>query len=244
MNKKIKHYVKKHIYDIKKLIAFKSSHISFWGKIGLLGVIICFVSLFFPWVSSLWTIISSGDLQIDSFMSFSSVLWRIGFFITIVLAIIVFSIFSIQKKEKFRYFSLINISDYISLISWSIFIFIISIHSFFLIWGLQLFSSNIMYGKGIILCITGALVMFSGALIMKQEYRKNIKGSYSVNNQCNDKQTQIEECGMDYYTTFIKKNYKTCNQNNTWSSIYCLSTQQSVQSPFGAKPTQSTEFIW
>jgi hypothetical protein len=35
-----------------------------------------------------------------------------------------------------------------------------------------------MYGKGIILCITGALVMFSGALIMKQEYRKNIKGSY------------------------------------------------------------------
>jgi hypothetical protein len=113
-----------------------------------------------------------------SFISFSALLGRIGFFILITLMLIAFSIFSIQKKEKFRYFSLIHISDYISLLAWWAFIFLLSVHSFFLVWGLQLFSSNIIYGKGIVLCITWSLVILSGALIMKQEYRKNIKWSY------------------------------------------------------------------
>lgn len=178
MNKALQHLIRKNIYKFKKLIIFKSSHISFWWKISLLWVLICFISLFFPWVWSLWTIISSGNLQIESFMSFSSVLWRIGFFIWITLLLIIFSLFSIQKKEKFRYFSLIHISDYISTLVWSIFIFLLSIHSFFLIWGLQLFSSNIVYGKWIVLCLTGSFVMFFGVYIMKQEYRKNIKWSY------------------------------------------------------------------
>jgi hypothetical protein len=178
MNKKIWYSIRKSLHLLRKLVIFKSSHISFGGKIWLLWVLICFISLFFPWVSSLWAIISSGNLQIHSFISFSSVLWRIGFFISLTLVIIVFSLFSIQKKEKFHYFSLIHLSDSLSLIIWSIFIFIVSVHSFLLISGLQLFSSNIVYGKGITLCITWSLVMFFGALIMKQEHGKNTKWSY------------------------------------------------------------------
>lgn len=188
MNNKIFYSLRKSIYKINKLIVFKSSHISFWGKISLLWVLICFLSLFMPWVDSIWTIISSGSLQINSFMSFSSVLWRIWFFITITLAIILFSLFSIQKKEKFRYFSLIHISDYFSVISWSIFIFLLSLHSFLLISGLQLFSSEVIYGKWIVLCITWSIVMFIGALIIKQEHGKNIKWSY-----INDSKTQAPQ---------------------------------------------------
>ncbi len=185
MNKRIWYPIRKRLHQMKKLIIFKFSHISFWGKISLLWAWICFISLFFPWVSSHWTIISSWDLQIESFVSFSNVLWRVGFFIIITLLIIIFSIFSIQKKEKLRYLSLIHISEYLSLISGSIFIFLLSIHSFLLISWLQLFSSNIIYGKWIILCITWSLVIFSWALLVKQEQRKNTKWSYINDNKTN-----------------------------------------------------------
>lgn len=178
MNKRILHYIKKHIYQIKKIIIFKSSHISFWGKTALLWTIICMISLFFSWAWSPWVIVSSWNLQIDSFTSFSNILWRIWYFILITLWLIIFSLFSIERKEKIRYFTLIHISDYISVLIWSIFIFLLSIHSFLLVWGLQLFSSSITYWNGIILCVTWSLVMFAWSCIMKHEYRKNIKWSY------------------------------------------------------------------
>lgn len=192
MNKKVIYIIRKNLLQIKKQLIFKSSHISFGWKIALLWAWISLISLFFPWVWSLGTIISSGDVQIHSFSSFANVLGRIGFFIAATLWIIIFSIFSIQKKEKLRYFSLLHISDYISSLIGSIFIFILSIHSLFLIWGLKIFSSNIIHWKGIILSITWSLVILAGALIMKQEYRKNIKWSY-INDVTAEKWQQVPQ---------------------------------------------------
>lgn len=171
-------FLQKKILHIQRQIIFKTSHISLWWKIVLFGTFLCFISLFLPWISANWNIISSGESKIDTFVSFSSVLWRVGFFVLITLAIVNFSIFSIQKKEKLRYFSLLSVSEYICSSFWSIFIFLLSLHSFLLVGGLQLFSSNITYGKGIILCITGSIIMFLGSIAIRKEYRMNIKWSY------------------------------------------------------------------
>lgn len=178
INKKALRFIQKRILHFQKVVIFKTSHISPGGKIALFGSLICFISLFFPWMESLGSIIPSWDSQINSFNSFSSVLGRTGFFILISLIIVSFSIFSIRKKEKLRYFSLLSVSEYMCTSFGSIFIFLLSLQSFFLSSGLQLFSSNIIYWKGIILSITWAIIIFFWSIVIKKEYRINIKWSY------------------------------------------------------------------
>lgn len=178
MNKNISRFLQKKLLSMKQIFIFKTSHISLWWKIALFWVSICFISLFFPWVSSPGIIISSWETQIDSFIGFSKLLGRVWFFIFLALIIVLFSIFSIRQKEKFRYFSMVQISDHMCVLMSSIFIFLLSIQSFLLIWWLQIFASNISHGKWIILSITWAMIMFFSSFIIQQEYRKNIKWSY------------------------------------------------------------------
>lgn len=73
---------------------------------------------------------------------------------------------------------MIQLTDWICALYGSMLIILLCIQTFLFIGGLQTFSGNILYGKGIILCITGAIVVLFGSLLLKKEYRKNIKGSY------------------------------------------------------------------
>lgn len=177
-NKKLLRKIQKYIQETQNAIKFKTSHISTWWKIVLIGSLVTFFSLFIPWISPLDTVISCGYSDIPTSNSFSKLLWWVWFFIIIILAIISFSLFSIQRKEKLHFFSHIRLPDMISALLGSILIFILTFHSFFIISWLQFFSVNILYWKGLILCITWSIVIGIWALIMKKEYRKNIKWSY------------------------------------------------------------------
>ncbi len=177
-NKKVLRFFQQLFYSIQEKIRFKTSHISFWWKITMLWVLLCFIALFLPWILPIDTLTPSWSRNIPVSLSFSSLLGFVGVFIIIILSIITFSICSIQKKEKFHFFSMLQLSDYLSAMFGWIFIFILSLHSFFFINGLRFFSINILYWQGIILSITGSIIIFIGAILLKKEQRKNIKWSY------------------------------------------------------------------
>ncbi|MDA9129099.1 hypothetical protein N9J72_01315 [Candidatus Gracilibacteria bacterium] len=188
MSRKKNHPTRKIQRFIQKLgeqISFRGSHMTFGAKITLFGIILSGVSLFFSWVHSFDGIIGLGGSEPESFSSFSSYTGNTGFFILSIILLCAFSILSTKRKEKIRFFTLIQISDIICCVFGSIMILILSLQSYFFIQGLQAFSSQILYGKGIIFCITSAIIMLIGALIMRQEYRKNIKGSYIRNGEEN-----------------------------------------------------------
>lgn len=192
-NTKTYRFLQKKISDFMQKLQFKTSHISQGGKIILLWVIICGVSLLMPWISPLDSIISCWYSDVPSSSSFSGILWHVGIFILFALCIISFWVFSIQNKQKFHFFSTLQISDQVSSFYGSFFILIFSLHSFFVVHGLKFFSVNIVYGKGIILCLTWAIVILTGSFILKKEYRKNIKGSYYNESHWDIKQQNNEE---------------------------------------------------
>ena len=170
--------IKRFLYLWKRSTNFKLSYISNGEKIAFFGITLCFISLFFPWISSVDSIVGDTSASIESFWAFSKILGFSGIFIFLSLAIIAFSILSIRAKERLRFFSLIHISEYSSCLIWSLFIIILCIQKFLLISWLQVFSSNILYGKGIILCTTASFFIFIAAIIIKTEHRKKIYGSY------------------------------------------------------------------
>ena len=175
-----------------KQLSFKAAHITLWWKLALFGICIWIISLFFPWVSSFDGIANGWQTQLKSFLSFSILLWYVGFFIFLALVVSAFAIFSIQAKEKLHFFSYIQLSDHNSGILSSCFIFILCLHSFFLIRWLQVFSANVLYGEWIILCITGSIIMFTWSIMMKNENRRNMRWSYSSEAHTRD-QNEVHE---------------------------------------------------
>jgi len=178
MNKFSLKFFKKNIHILQQKIAFKFSHISVWGKLCLFWVFITFVSLFTRWGGAFWNIVEAQNIENFSFTSFSSTMGYIWYFILLWLIIIIFSVCSIKKKQKLKYFSLIEVRDYSSAIITSIVIFFTAIHCYFITQWLQLFSSNITHSNGIILCMTWAIIIFIWGIVIRSEYRMNIKWSY------------------------------------------------------------------
>lgn len=186
-------FFQKHMTKIREQIVFKTSHISFGWKVILFWVWICFLSLLFPWITIDEDVISCGLTTLPSNSSFSAILWHVWALIWFVLAFITFCIFSIQRKEKFHFFSTLQLSDQYSSLYGSLFIFFISLHSFFVVKGLKLFSVHIHHGQGIILCITWAIVIFAWSILLRKEYRKNIKWSYFSEIHGEEKREQSDE---------------------------------------------------
>ena len=177
-NKKIIRTLQKHVLKIQEQVRFKTSHITQGWRIIFLGGILVFFSLFSSWISAQESIVASSNIKIQSVSSFSSLIGFVGIFILATLIVIFFSVFSLRKKEKFHFFSLIQLSDYICSFYGALFIIILCIQSFLFIGGLQIFSGNIYYGKWIILCMTWAIVILFASFILKKEYRKNSKWTY------------------------------------------------------------------
>jgi len=174
-------FLQKLLLHLRENIIFKTSHISLWGKITLFWVFLCMISLFINWGWTFWNIIDARNVENIHFNSFSLVMWYIWYFIFIWLLIISFAICSIKKKQKFKYLSLIEIRDYSSAIIIALMIFLSTLHSYFLTKWLQLFSSNISHWNWVILCMTGAIIIFIWGVWIRWEHRSNIKWSY-INN--------------------------------------------------------------
>lgn len=178
MNTNTLRFIQKRIFRLQEKIIFKTSHISTGGKLALFWVLICFISLFISWGWAFWNIVDSENIENFSFNSFSIVMGYVWYFILFWLTLVSFAICSIKKKQKLKYFSLIELRDYSCSIITALMIFLAALHSFFATKWLQLFSSNITYSQWIILCMTGSIILFAWGIVIRSEYRMNIKWSY------------------------------------------------------------------
>ena len=169
--------IQKYILKIQELVSFKISHISPAWKISLIGVILILFSLFQPWVTAEESIIQ-GITPIKNVWSFSALLGYVWFFMFCILSAISFSILSLKRKEKLFFLGMIRIDESFVTLYGAIILCILSIQSFFFISWLQVFSANVMYGKGIIFSFIGIIFLLYGSYLFKKEFRKNVKGSY------------------------------------------------------------------
>lgn len=162
--------LKRLIYKFQESLKFKTGHITSAGKIVLFWAAIIIFSLFFSWIDSNAGIISGS--------AFSRVSGKPAIIILFILGMIGFSLFSIEKKEKFQLVSNMYFKDYTSCILGWIFIIIICINSLSFIGALQTFESDIIAGKWPILALCGGVLMTIWGFIMKLESSKNIKWTF------------------------------------------------------------------
>ena len=169
-------------YFIKNF-KFKSLNLSFSKQIVLLWTIICFISLFLPWIKDIekW-------LSWDSFYSLS---WNIGFLLSIILIIPIFTIFSTSYKEKIKLYSDLSLKNHFLIITSGIFILSFSIISLSFINWLQTFFKNIIYWNWIILCMTSWIIILIWWLFIRKEYYKN--NSEIILNKLNQNRKEINK---------------------------------------------------
>jgi len=185
--------IKTYLYKIQKIIAYKISSLQVWGKISLFGIFICCVSLFFPWVIFTWNSdIDQISRSVESATSFSALVWNSWFFITLSLGISLFSLFSYTTKKKIHSLTTLSYKVHTILILISCIILYTSIHSLLMIGWLQTFASNIIYGKWIILCITGSFILLIWGLKLRKDIKNNTAGIY-INDTKDIHSTPINE---------------------------------------------------
>jgi len=177
-NTQILRFFQKKIYSISRKIQFKTSHLSLWSKIALFWLALCSISLFFSWISSYDGILIAGENKIQSVSSFSSMIGSIWYFIFLCIAITMFSILSTESKKKIRAISTIYLPTYLVSLINAVIIFFLSIHSIIAVSGLQKFSVNVIHGNGIVLSITGSIILFIAAWMIKNEETSSLKWSY------------------------------------------------------------------
>lgn len=171
-----KRTLRKYIKKTNDKILFIVSHLSLWGKLALFGLWLCFISLFFPWFT-VWLENNANDYISSS--AFSSLIWYIGYLYLATIVTNIFYVLSIKNKAKIRYVSWVNISTSHIIVLTSLCFIISAIHVFFLIWGMRFFRSEIFHQQGLILFLTGSIIVFIAGKILKNEEIKNISGSYS-----------------------------------------------------------------
>lgn len=158
--RKIKNFFNKSLNIIK----FKIEAFSFAKIVILVWVIIWIISLFMSHINPLFPNI------FNKITITSSSIFIISFFI------ILFLLFSYNKKEKIKKSSNILFRDYIIIIYLSIIIFILTINNLWIILWLETFKSEISYWNWIIMILLSSIFLFIWWVLLKNEYSswKNI----------------------------------------------------------------------
>ena len=174
--------IKRNIILLLKMLNFKSRSFSLGEKISIFWTFICFISLFFPWVNSI-----DNSFLSNAFWSLS---WKIGYFIFLEIIFVVFLIFSQNKKVKLKMSSNFHFRDssIVLLVSLLNIIFSLNILSF--VQGLSAVSTKALYGNGIILCLTGSIVLLIWGILMRKE---KIWENYSMYTNEIDEEKKQEE---------------------------------------------------
>jgi len=166
--RKIKNALIKTINTLK----FKSLNLSISGKISLFWSWILLFSLFQPWL------INTESSR--TWNSFTSLAWNMGFILILLFFILVFFILSTNNKEKLKLHSNISFKNYYIIIVGWLFIIISWLISLSFINWLLFFFQDIIYWRGIILCISSwIIILFWWYLTMKES--KNYKLETFVN---------------------------------------------------------------
>lgn len=162
--------LKMKLTKIVETLKFRWLHLSISSKIILFWTFASFTSLFFPWVNSIsWEF---------SWNWFSNLAWKSWFLLLILQLIILFFIFSFQKKEKIKLFSSIHFKDYLLFIIWWIFMISLSFLVLSFIWGLHMLSDDIIYWKWIIVNLIWGFLIFIWGFLIRIEENKSTKSLF------------------------------------------------------------------
>ena len=143
-------------------IKFRIEAFSFWKIVVLSWVLFGFLSFFFNYIDS------------NNPLFKMNIFWKITFFSWIIISIsfliILFLIFSFNKKEKIKKQINILFRDYIIILFLSIIIFLLALNNFFVIKWLIIFSSEIFIWNWVIIHFISWIIIFIWSLILKNEY--------------------------------------------------------------------------
>lgn len=179
--------LKRNVLSLVNILKFKWLNLSNWEKVSIVWISLSLISLFFVWVDS-----TSWE---EKGTAFSSLSWSVGYIILFVLLFLFFILFSHSRKEKLKLYSDIHFKDSTIIILWWIFNIFLSFNIFSFVEWLQRFSSTIIYGNGIILSITWAIVIVIWGIITRKE-KKDEKYSIYTNELIEEEEQKEEENNM------------------------------------------------
>jgi hypothetical protein len=154
--------IKTFFTNISNNIKFKIESFSFAKIVILVWVLLWYISLFMRWINSENKVFISNIFNNITYIS--SIIFIIS------LSIVLFLLFSINKKEKIKKSTSIVFRDYIIIIFISIVIFILAINNLWVIIWLQTFSSEVYYWNWVITMITSAVFIFTWWFLLKNEH--------------------------------------------------------------------------
>ncbi len=168
--------LKKDIITLLNIFKFKTWNIKLPWKVVLFWLIISIIWIFSP------RIVFLENLWFEN--SFSSLAWNVWFTSLIWILFLIFIVLSINKKEKIKMYSWLQIKDYTIIIFIWFFIAILSIHSIIFIKSLLSFSKDIILWKWSILWLTWSIIIIVWWIMMKKDYNKE---NASYINEAEDK---------------------------------------------------------
>lgn len=180
-HQKIKRILSLFIAENLSRVHYRYNELSIGTKISLFWILVCTISLFLPWVESLdgISVLPSWNMSENAFSIFA---WRTWFFLIALFLFVVFNMVSRKRKERFKYFSLVDAPESIMVLFTSIVVMLMSIQYFFLVWWYQIMSQNIIYGRGIILSTTWSLLLFLWYYFLKKSRKKQNSWSFWFEN--------------------------------------------------------------
>ena len=174
---------KKRIKKVLKKFKFKSLHLSLSKQITLLGCIIWYVSLFFPWII---------DVQAGiTWNAFNSLTWNIWYLLTLILFIPIFLTFSTNHKDKIKLYTNISVKNHFLVLTVWFFVLSFSIITLSFVNGLHTFFENTIYWNGVILSMTAGIIILIGWFMIRNEYYK--ESSEIILNAFNQNKEKVQE---------------------------------------------------
>lgn len=197
MSHTITRFIQKHLTKLQYSLSFRFSSLTLGWKISLWAMIVCWISLFFPWIIfiSTWDIDEISS-KISSTHSFSPLIGNSWLFIALWLIVWFFFLFSSSKKNILYSATSLSYKIYNVLFIIAIFILYTTLHSLLIIKWLQVFSSNITYSNWLVLCITWSIILIFWSLKLRNDSKKDIVWAYihtSEKNNLKMKNDKIDE---------------------------------------------------
>lgn len=161
--------------NIKNNIAFKFFNLGYWEIIILIWTLFSFISLYNNWVVEVLDIPILWNAN-----WFNSRTWSPWYFILIVVVIVIFNMFSRQKKEKMKlYWNIHFDNNWIYINSW-ILISVISILCINFISWLSSIASQYIYWKWPIICLTWWVAIMIWWFLLREN------NNFKINTYIND----------------------------------------------------------
>ena len=158
---------KKTVKNVFSNFKFEILNLNLSRSLTVIWAIIWIVSLFMDWITD------SVNWEKTSWNSFNAITWNSGYIIIILLILIIALTFWSNYKEKMKLYSEIDVKNYtFILFTWILMIVISIICTSFSVW-LEIFSKEVKYWNGLILCTVSAILIIIWWYITRKEFYKN-----------------------------------------------------------------------